>query len=1068
MKTTLRMWAGAAGLLVSLLPHLWAHAEGSKQLTPNRAGTPTSLTDPANTVAGYLMHDSGPASTETFLKPNAPDDHRLFVRMKPGETLYYGLQRTDTGDGRSGNQGDVIITIRYRDGAGNEQVAQTTTLARSQAAANTSQAQLLPQSGVIDDAVQNQAGPKTTANPTGYEALTLTYPATGTGPRDYWVELTQVGESGLAADLKRSYYNFWDFTVLSPAGQEQAGRLFSQFWGFSSGASPGAAGAYQNRLSADFSLFTLIPNPQDPTKFFVKEVELAGLRPYDFVFVANSRGTSTPGTFAESRKSVTGASAPTEYSNFVNDPDPSLWPSATAPVFVRTAKAFCNPLTGLGGVAFTTTSGEQGSVTVLIDLNGNRVQDGNDVLLTQNVAANVPATIVWDGKDRLGNVVAPGTSIDLAFTSFGAPVNYPLYDAEGNPDGLRIQNVRPSSGGGRYFDRLYWDDTNLSAAEFPDRTRLNGEISTAGVHRWGDASNQAGNVLTINTWSYGFITPIDQVYVYEYTCDNDNDGVTDATDLDDDNDGILDTQETGGVNPQLASGGTLLYLDAAYVHPIFGRFRDRNNDGINDWFDTDLDGVPNHFDLDADNDGLPDAVEAGLATLAWSNGANSSQYSPTESRFAGTGDGVGLNGLPNAVENRLQPDTEVNSVRYTLPDNDGDTFVGTNSSALNYDYLDLDSDNDGLTDELEAQSTAAYAARLGSAGFATDTDQDGLRDAYDANNGGSAAGPAVDTNANAVADMFDVDTDGDNATKSALPINLQTADWTEGFDTNGDGRAGDEILAKALAFAVANPAQAAYYAVTDGVRSPFLQDANGNGVPNFLEQGSASYHDDNFNGLVDLYDPTYGGSPGTAPRASAGAAEAAFRTATAQVPLPVTLVSFEARAAGAAVVLNWRTAQELRNHHFVVERSVDGRSFAPLATVAGQGTTMQPTAYAHTDAAAAAAALGVSTLYYRLQAVDDEGKPTLSPVRTVRFPQVAAGPLALYPNPTADRATLDLRSLPVGRYSVQVFDATGRRLQQATYPAEQPVLDLRSLPAGAYFVQVRGEGINTVLPLLKH
>ena len=1059
------MWAGAAGLLVSLLPNPSVYAEGSKQLTPNRTGTPTSLTDPGNTITGYLMHDSGPASTETFLKPNAPDDHRLFIRLKPGETLYYGLQRTDTNDGRAGNQGDVIITIKYRDGSGTEQVAQTTTLARNTAAGNPSQAQLLPQPGVIDDATQNQAGPKTAANPTGYDALTVTYSAAGTGPHDYWVELTQVGEAGLSADLKRSYYNFWDFTVLSPTGQEQPGRLFSQFWGFSSGPSTGAGGAYQNRLSADFNLFTLIPNPQDATKFFVKEVELAGLRPYDFVFVANSRGTNTPGAFAESRKSVAGASTPTEYNNFVNDPDPSLWPSAAAPVFIRTAKAFCNPLTGLGGVAFTTTSGEQGSVTVLIDLNGNRVQDGNDVLLTQNVTANAPATIVWDGKDRLGNVVAPGTSIDLAFTSFGAPVNYPLYDAEGNPDGLRIQNVRPSSGAGRYFDRLYWDDTNLNATDFPDRSRLNGELSTAGVHRWGDASNQVGNVLTINTWSYGFITPIDQVYVYEYTCDNDNDGVTDATDLDDDNDGILDTQETSGVNPQLASGGTLVYLDAAYMHPVFGRFIDKNNDGINDWFDTDLDGIPNHFDLDSDNDGLPDAVEAGLATLAWSSGANSSQYSAAEARFAGTGNPVGPNGLPNAVENRVSPDTEVNTVRYTLPDADGDTFVGATLSALNYDYLDLDSDNDGLTDELEAQSTTAYTARLTAPGFATDTDKDGLRDAYDANNGGSAVGTVVDTNADAVADMFDFDTDGDNATKSALPIYLQTADWTEGFDANGDGRAGDEILAKALAFAAANPAQAAYYAVTNGVHSPFLQDTNANGVPNFLETSNASYHDDNFNGLVDLYDPAYGGSPGTAPRASAGAPEAAFRTTTAQVPLPVTLVSFEARAAGTAVVLSWRTAQELHNHHFVVERSVDSRGFAPLTTVAGQGSTSQPTTYTHTDAGAAA--LGVATLYYRLRAVDDDGTPTLSPVRTVRLPQAAAGQLALYPNPATDQTTLDLRSLPAGNYSVQVFDATGRRMQQATYQPGQPMLDLRALPAGAYFVQVRGEGIDTVLPLLR-
>ena len=1065
MKTTLRSWAGAAGLLVALFPGPSAHAEGSKQLTPNRTGTPTSLTDPANTIAGYLMHDSDPASTGNFLKPNAPDDHRLFIRLKPGETLYYGLQRTDTNDGRGGDQGNLVITIKYKDAGGTEQVARTTTLARDQAAGNVSQAQLLPQTGVIDDAIQNQAGPKTATNPAGYDALTVTYPAAGTGPRDYWVELTQVGEAGLSTDLKRSYYNFWDFTVLSAAGQEQPGRLFSQFWGFSSGPSGGAGGAYQNRLSADFSLFTLIPNPQDATKFFVKEVELAGLRPYDFVFVANSRGTSTPGAFAESRKSVAGASTPTEYNNFVNDPDPSLWPSANAPVFIRTAKAFCNPLTGLGGVAFTTTSGEQGSVTVLIDLNGNKVQDGNDVLLTQNVTANLPATIVWDGKDRLGNVVAPGTSIDLAFTSFGAPVNYPLYDAEGNPDGLRIQNVRPSSGGGRYYDRLYWDDTNLSATDFPDRARLNGEISTAGVHRWGDASNQVGNVLTINTWSYGFITPIDQVYVYEYTCDNDNDGVTDAVDLDDDNDGILDTQESGGVNPQLASGGTLLYLDAAYLHPVFGAFRDKNNDGINDWFDTDLDGVPNHFDLDSDNDGLPDAVEAGLAALAWSRGANSSQYSAAESRFAGAGDPVGPNGLPNAVENRTLPDTEVNLVRYTLPDADADTFVGTALSALNYNYLDLDSDNDGLTDELEAQTTATYATRLTAPNYATDTDKDGLRDAYDANNGGSAIGAAVDTNADAVADMFDNDADGDNASKAALPIYLQTADWTEGFDTSGDGRAGDELVAKALAFAAANPGRAAYYAVSAGVRSPFLQDANGNGTPNFLEPGNASYHDDNFNGLVDLYDPAYGGSPGTAPKASAGAPDAAFRTATAQVPLPVTLVSFEARATGPAVVLSWRTAQELHNHHFVVERSTDGQRFAPLATLAGQGTTTQATSYVHTDAGAAA--LGAATLYYRLQLVDDEGQATQSPVRAVRLPQVLAGHLTLYPNPTADRATLDLRSLPAGTYSVRVLDATGRQLQQASYEPGQPVLDLRALPAGAYFVQVQGEGLNTVLPLLR-
>ena len=1041
-------------------------AEGSKQLTPNTTTTPTSLTNPANTIAGYLMHDSQPASTGTFLKPGADDAHRLFIRLKPGETLYYGLQRIDTGDGRAGNQADVVLTLKYNDGTGTEQVALSTTLARN--TGTVSQSGLLPQAGVIDDAAQHEAGPKTAANPAGYDALTITCPAAATGFRDYWVELTQVGESGLSTDLQRSYYNFWDFTVMSAANQEQPGRLFSKFWSFSTGPSNGGGSTYQNRLSATFNLFTLIPNPQDATRFFVKEVELAGLRPYDFVFVANSKGTNTVGAFEESRKSVAGASASPEYNNFVDDPDPTLWPSAAAPVFIRTAKAFCNPLTGQGGVAFTTTSGEQGSVTVLIDLNGNGVEDGNDVLLTQNVTANNPATIVWNGKNKAGAIVATGTSIDLSFTSFGAPVNYPLYDAEGNPDGLRIQNVRPSSGGGRYFDRLYWDDSKLNATTFPDRMRLNGELSTAGVHRWGDATNEAGNLLTINTWSYGFITPIDQVYKYEYVCDNDGDGITDVTDIDDDNDGIPDTQETSGVDPQTSTNGTLVYLDAAYVHPVFGAFRDKNNDGINDWFDTDLDGVPNHFDLDADGDGLPDAVEAGVTALAWTNNANASTYSPRESRFAGTGDVVGSNGLPNAVEKRTDNAVEVDVVSYALPDKDGDAL----KTASNYNFLDIDSDNDGLSDELEAQSTADYTARKGQANFDTDTNKNGLRDAYDPSNSGDAIGKPVNSDLDVVADMFDFDSDDDNAMKTGLAIFQQTADWTEGFDTNGNGYAGDEILAKARLFAINNPGKASYYAVTTNAAgaeatllSVFLQDADGDGVPNFLDNASASYHDDNFNGLVDIYDPTYGGSPGTAPKASTSASEAIFRTNTAQVPLPVTLVSFEVLATGPNAVLSWQTAQELNNHHFDVERSRDARVFEKIATLAGSGTVAHATAYRYTDAGAAA--LG-TTLYYRLRQVDNDGKWNMGPVRPVGFGRPAAhAGITVYPNPAADKVTLDLSGLPAGTYAVQVLDATGRRVLQGTYQPGLPVLDVRQLPAGAYFVQVQGDGLNTVLPLLR-
>ncbi len=49
-----------------------------------------------------------------------------------------------------------------------------------------------------------------------------------------------------------------------------------------------------------------------------------------------------------------------------------------------------------------------------------------------------------------------------------------------------------------------------------------------------------------------------------------------------------------------------------------------------------------------------------------------------------------------------------------------------------YNRVDLDSDNDGITDNVEAQATAGYAAPSGTGAGITDADLDGLDDAYDA------------------------------------------------------------------------------------------------------------------------------------------------------------------------------------------------------------------------------------------------------------------------------------------------------------------------------------------------
>ncbi|MBK7376052.1 MAG: hypothetical protein IPJ02_10950 [Chitinophagaceae bacterium] len=47
-----------------------------------------------------------------------------------------------------------------------------------------------------------------------------------------------------------------------------------------------------------------------------------------------------------------------------------------------------------------------------------------------------------------------------------------------------------------------------------------------------------------------------------------------------------------------------------YLDPTFPGFIDSNSDGVNDNADKDLDGIINQYDLDSDNDGIPDAVES--------------------------------------------------------------------------------------------------------------------------------------------------------------------------------------------------------------------------------------------------------------------------------------------------------------------------------------------------------------------------------------------------------------------------------------------------------------------------
>ncbi|CAL2104963.1 exported hypothetical protein [Tenacibaculum sp. 190524A02b] len=160
--------------------------------------------------------------------------------------------------------------------------------------------------------------------------------------------------------------------------------------------------------------------------------------------------------------------------------------------------------------------------------------------------------------------------------------------------------------------------------------------------------------------------------------DNDGDGVSDMEDLDDDNDGILDTTEANGQpNPDEDddNDGVLNFVD-----PDLAGFVDANADGVNDNYDADLDGKPNHFDLDSDNDNLFDVAETYGTDIDGDGKADDTD-----------GDATNNNGIPSTAGTGI------------------DGLLDTEADGL-ANHLDNDSDNDGNLDGTDPNPLVATTA----------------------------------------------------------------------------------------------------------------------------------------------------------------------------------------------------------------------------------------------------------------------------------------------------------------------------------------------------------------------
>ncbi|MGF1534787.1 MAG: T9SS type A sorting domain-containing protein [Bernardetiaceae bacterium] len=187
-------------------------------------------------------------------------------------------------------------------------------------------------------------------------------------------------------------------------------------------------------------------------------------------------------------------------------------------------------------------------------------------------------------------------------------------------------------------------------------------------------------------------------------------------------------------------------------------------------------------------------------------------------------------------------------------------------------------------------------------------------------------------------------------------------------------------------------------------------------------------------------------------------------------PLPVTWLSFTAEPAhNTDALLEWATAQEDNNSHFVLERSADGKTFTYLASVPAYNL---PTGGRYTyldENAVHAAEQGV--LYYRLQQIDLDGAYSYAPVRQVYFETTTFDILSLMPNPFHDQVRIKYQIPQTGLVQIQITDVLGRILAKEevfqTPGIQTLTLDGISWSSGTYLVQMSYQGQSLSRKLVK-
>ncbi|MEN9441837.1 MAG: hypothetical protein RLZ33_1914, partial [Bacteroidota bacterium] len=407
-------------------------------------------------------------------------------------------------------------------------------------------------------------------------------------------------------------------------------------------------------------------------------------------------------------------------------------------------------LGGAGGPGFVTTNNPSNAANgggIVIIFADTIVGNGNTI----NARGTSPVAINPVGAPDGGGGGGAGGSVVLKTEIFVGNITVNVSGGDGQD--LNTTTPHGPGGGGGGGVLLY------SLASLPAGLTLNTAGGIGGEHLAGASSIRNGSQDGSAGGSISLYVPIQNP---NYQGNVDNDVIPVSCDIDDDNDGIPDVVEA--YNGDHDSDGTLDYMDADFCGATFQgvngwdcatmglpdpsgdmdgdlipNYMDANfptcggliSGGICANFDADGDGNPVHLDLDSDNDGIPDLIEAGgvdtngdgqvdtAADLDGDGLANVYDNNDTDGPTGTSPCAPSPNCLLNTSTSLLL-DTDANGSNDFTADFDNDGFPN---------FADLDSDNDGITDVIEANGIDTN--NDGIADSFVDIDNDGFNDVVD-------------------------------------------------------------------------------------------------------------------------------------------------------------------------------------------------------------------------------------------------------------------------------------------------------------------------------------------------